>query len=211
MILSACHSDAGANNVRTSTIKTGEDQIMSNKENLAEQQARTQLASICDMVAALECDYDRLQELRDARDEFEFDGDANGAEDGPGYANNREAWAGENPEDAAELAELEAAAGDCEDADDARQRIDEDPLSIEIRSGWESLGAELTPSEFKILLCTGGPHAEIRGDLDEHGSPSRPRLMYSDWGVGLTELVRLEDHERDALQAYCECFCFDAR
>lgn len=166
---------------------------MSNKENLAEQQARAQLASICDMIAALECDYDRLTDLRDIRD------------------NAKAAGEPMDEADAAELAELEAAAGDCEDADDARQRIDEDPLSIEIRSGWESLGAELTPSEFKILLCTGGPHAEIRGDLDEHGSPSRPRLMYSDWGVGLTELVRLEDHERDALQAYCECFCFDAR
>ena len=39
-------------------------------ESHAEAQARAQCESIVEMVAALECDYDRLQELRDARDEL---------------------------------------------------------------------------------------------------------------------------------------------
>ena len=84
-------------------------------------------ASIVEMVAALQCDYDRLEELRDERD---------GHDDGP------EAWASENPDDAAELAELESAAGDCENADDARERIMEDPLSVEVRSDWHAPGAD---------------------------------------------------------------------
>lgn len=38
-----------------------------NKESHAEQQARAQLASVVELLRALECDYDRLEELRDAR------------------------------------------------------------------------------------------------------------------------------------------------
>ena len=38
----------------------------------------------------------------------------------------------ENPEDAEELKELEAEAGECKDADEARHRIEEDALSVEV-------------------------------------------------------------------------------
>ena len=107
---------------------------MNATENHAKNQAVCQLAGIRTMLAAIQCDYDRLEELRDERDGYEFDPDANAAPDGPSYANNREAWAGENPEAAEELTELEEAAGDCEDAEEAQQRIHEDPLSCQVRS-----------------------------------------------------------------------------
>lgn len=87
----------------------------------------------------------------------------------------------ESADDIEELAELEDAAGDCESQDDARERIQEDPLSIEVRSGWDDVGSTLTPSEARIVLCAGGPHVEILCDIED-GSPSRPRILYRDWG-----------------------------
>lgn len=165
--------------------------------NRAEDQARAQLASIVSMVAALQCDYDRLEELRDERDNFEDD-DLNGD------ADRHAAWARENPSDADELEELEAAAGDCEDEDEARERIQEDALEVQVRSGWHEPGHLADPEEFYILLCTGGPAVRIVGELDEHQQPSRPRLEYQDWGTPWTELVSMDRDEREALQHYCD-------
>lgn len=90
-------------------------------------------------------------------------------------------------DDQAELAELEAAAGDCESEEEAREQIEEDPLSIEVRSDWVRHGGEMTPGEFRILLCTGGPHVEMRGELDDNGEPRRAWLEYSDWNQSRQE------------------------
>ena len=136
--------------------------MITKSENHAEEQAAAQYSSIVDMLAAVECDYDRLEELRDTDPEDLTD------------------------EDREELAELEAAAGDCTDEDDACQRISEDPLSVEVRSDWASPGEELTPEEFQILLCTGGPAVRIVGELDR-GEPCRAWLEYRDWGTPWTQ------------------------
>jgi hypothetical protein len=171
-------------------------------DNRAEEQARAQLASIVGMVATLECDHDRLEELRNERDNYVQS--INGAEE----YDTPEQWAIDNPDDAEELAELEATAGECESEEDAQQRIQEDPLSIEVRSGWYSPGDNPEPEEFNILLCTGGPAVRIIGELDQHNQPARPRLQYQDWGTRWTELVSIESHERDALLTYCQQFYF---
>jgi len=105
--------------------------------------------------------------------------------------------------DVEELAELETAAGDATDDDSAREILEQDALSVEVRSGWHSMGETLEAAEFCILLCTGGPAVRIVGDLDEHGTPSRPRLEYQDWGTPWTEY---HDVDRDALLAYCEAY-----
>lgn len=93
------------------------------------------------LVAALECDYDRLADLRDMKDECD-------------------AGTSLTEDDADELATLESDAGDCKDQDEARERIQEDPLSIEFRTGWMT-GREVVEredwAEAKILLATGGP------------------------------------------------------
>jgi hypothetical protein len=121
--------------------------------------------AIVQVVAALECDYDRLTELRD---EQNLDDD-----------------------ELAELANLEAACtidGDkMADADEARTRIDESVLSVEVRSDWAGVGDELTPGEFRIVLTTGGPGCQIRGQLDDHGEPSQAWMEYQDWGTPWTE------------------------
>lgn len=159
-------------------------------------QAKAQLASVCAMVAALECDYDRLAELREERD-------AHNAE-GPEVGNE---WNFEYPDEAAELAELEQAAGEYESEDDAREAIQDDALSVEVRSGWESAGAELTPSEYRIVLSTGGPHVEIRGELNEHNEPESARLYHCDWFEGSQEYIGDSD-EMNALLTYARQFYF---
>lgn len=149
-------------------------------EDRAKEQAAAQYSSIVDMLAAVECDYDRLEELRDTDPEDLTD------------------------EDREELTELEAAAGDCTDEEDARQRISEDPLSVEVRSDWASPGEELTPGEFQILLCTGGPAVRIMGELDR-GEPCRAWLEYQDWGTPWTQYFGASS---DTLCQYASHFFF---
>lgn len=181
---------------------------MSNVEETSwvEKIGKPALASIREMVAALECDYDLLEELRNERDGF-FNPHANTAPDGPGYANDREAWAAENPEDAEELKELEEAAGGCKDREEAEQRIQEDALSVQVRSDWCNVGEEdMTPAEFQILLTTGGPAVRIMGELDDHGEPHRAWLEVQDWGKPWTHYY--EPDAADVLLAYARCFVF---
>lgn len=168
-------------------------------KDTARDQAIAQVASITEMVAALEVDYDRLQELRDDRDGFVD------SIDGPPELDTPAQWVLKNPDEAEELADLEEAAGGCEDQDEARERILEDALSVEVRSGWSLVGeGQMAPEEFRIVLCTGGPHVELVGDLDDHNEPSRVRVLYRDWGTS----GELFDFDRDVVLTYCQQFYF---
>jgi len=149
------------------------------KERFGYQQAAAQMSSISEMVAALNCDYDRLADLREEVT---------------------------TSEEAVELHELEEDAGDCESHDEALERIHNDPLSVEVRSGWHEPGGDNTPSEFRIVLCTGGPHVELLGDLDEYGQPDRVYMRYADWGE--SGEYHGENFDHDALLAYAQCFYF---
>ena len=148
------------------------------EQDHAREQAAAQYESIQEMLAAAEVDYDRLEELRE--------------EDGL------------DEDDEAELVELEAAAGDCTDQEDAQQRISEDPLEVQTRSGWHAPGAEPeADSEFYILLCTGGPAVRIMGELNERGEPDRAWLEYQDWG---TPWTRYHPADSDVLVKYAGYF-----
>lgn len=170
-----------------------------NTENHAEEQARAQVASIVELVRALDVDYDRLQELRDSANENRAIVAA--------YVEKMDDWQANATamEELEELAELESAAGDCTSEDEARERIQEDPLSIEVRSGWASSAADFEPEEFRVVLCTGGPHVELAGDLD-HGAPSRVRVLYRDWGTSGEYFPDAD--ERAAIETYCEQLYF---
>jgi len=91
------------------------------------------------------------------------------------------------------------------DADEARRAIEEDALSVEVRSDWQTVGETLAATEFRILLCTGGPAVQIRGELDEYLQPSRAWLECQDWGTPWTQVF---DVEQDTLLAYAQCFYF---
>lgn len=177
-------------------------------DNHAEEQAAAQYSSIVRMLTAVECDYDRLQELRDDFNALEGE-ERKAAELGRAeYPSDYTTNPGEDLiyfyDLGRELAELEAAAGDCTDEEDARQRIQEDPLSVEVRSDWASPGEKLTAGEFQILLCTGGPAVRIMGELDR-GEPCRAWLEYQDWGTPWTQYFGASS---DTLCQYASHFFF---
>lgn len=167
------------------------------------------LASILEFAAALECDYDRLEELKGERDYYEPEDDDKRVS-ADGQLIGVRSWADANPDDAAELKDLIAAANcngsPCESREEAETRVHEDALSVEVRSGWTTLGEELTAEEYCILLTTGGPAVRIVGDLDG-GEPTTARLEVQDWGTPWTEHITTgTDHE--ALLTYARCFYF---
>ena len=167
----------------------------------ARDQAQAQMNSIRTVVAALACDYERLDELREERDTFVV-----GSPDGNETAAPAQ-WAAENPEDAEELAELESQADGCNNWDDAEQRIQEDALSVEVRTDWYAPHNDgQGPVEFRIVLCTGGPHVQIVGELED-GQPSRAWLEYQDWGTPMTERCNQPGDMADLL-AYASCFYY---
>lgn len=95
---------------------------------------------------------------------------------------------------------------DGEDEESAREIIQEDPLSVQVRSDWYTPGEEdVKPSEYEILLSTGGPASRIIGDLDEYAQPTRARLQVQDWGKLWTEYM---DVDYKVLLRYAQCFHF---
>ena len=136
--------------------------------------------SIRGMVEALECDYERLEELREEKSAAEF------------------------PEDNSELNDLQMAAGECTDRDDAEKRIQDEAISVEYRSGWSTSPNDMVPEEFCILLTIGRPGVRIIGDLNEDGEATSACLEVQDWGTRWTEhIVNCDDY--DAIMSYCRC------
>lgn len=179
-------------------------------KDTAHTQAAEQVASIVAMVAALNVDYDRLEELRDERADFVADyeqpNDVICGQSVPCDYEPASIWSEENPEEAKELAELEEAAGDNADREEAENAIMADPLNVEVRSGWQAAPVDtFEPEEFRIVLCTGGPHVELVGDIDR-GTPSRVRVLYRYWGTSGEYFP--DKQEREALETYCAHFYF---
>lgn len=174
-------------------------------------QAIAQANSIAAMVVSLTVDYDRLEELRDELESLEADVKDARIDKAPDadYQEVLKAlveWRNDNAE---ELEELSEAAGDCKDADDAREAIQNDPLDLQVRSGWYNpceRSNENNPSEFMILLCTGGPAVRIMGELDDNMQPCRAWIEAQDWGTPWTHAVGVI--EQSVLLEYCQQFYF---
>ena len=113
-----------------------------------------------------------------------------------------------DPEYPDELAEFTEIAGEAPpevegdiigDADQIRERAEESALSVEYRSGWElspefpphGNGAE--PAEMRIVLCTGGPHVEIRAEADG----TRAELKAQGWFIPLENAPLIADDDRN--------------
>jgi hypothetical protein len=158
------------------------------------------------MVAAMEMDWDRIEELRDERADLVAELDqATGEEAEKAEAALRD-W--DCSAEAEELAELTTAAGEYGSAEEAREAIEQDPLSVEVRSDWVEPGAEMTAAEFCILLCTGGPAVRIVGELDDHKQPDRAWVEYQDWFTPWREYHGEHAPSQGTLLAYCRCFYF---
>ena len=149
------------------------------EDNRARDQAKAQLEGIMEMVKALNVDYDRLEELKSSDDVETLD----------------------------ELGQLILDSNGCENREEAEQVIQEDPLSVQVRSGWFppdwNRDAWPDPEEFEILLCTGGPAVRIIGDLP----PNRAWIQYQDWLTPWTNYP-LTSEEESAVLEYCQQFYF---
>jgi hypothetical protein len=92
-----------------------------------------------------------------------------------------------------------------EDADELRQRIEEMPLSLQVRDGWRSPGEERAdPEEFEILLSTGGPALRIYGEI----GAAYPALQWQDWGTPWTDFRDTTDAQDEAISAFVGLFWF---
>lgn len=81
----------------------------------------------------------------------------------------------------------DAVSNDPDQQDPIREHIQESPLSVQVRSGWHTPGdAPTMPSEYEILLTTGGPGLRIVGELDEYDEPASATLEWQDWGTPWT-------------------------
>ncbi len=99
--------------------------------------------------------------------------------------------------------------GEQVDRETAIERIQEDPLSIEVRTDWHEVGAEDNkPTEYNILLCTGGPACRIIGDLDQYCQPTTAKIEYQDWGTPWTRYGDTSEDEDNALLTYAQQFYF---
>lgn len=170
--------------------------------NKLQEIGRSAYASIDGMVDALTCDYSRLEELTDELEALQADIETAEDEDKVEAIRALASW---QEIDGDELTALKALAGDCKSEDEARERIQEDTLAIEVRSGWTPLGDTLTADEFMILLSTGGPATRIMGELDEYGEPRRAWLEVQDWFQPWTQFIGAD---QDVLLAYARCFYF---
>lgn len=78
---------------------------------------------------------------------------------------------------------LEAVANATDDElEAAEQAIYDDPLAVDVRSGWVNVWTvEFEPVEYRVLLCTGGPAVQLEGELDDRNQPYNVQLQHQDW------------------------------
>ena len=175
------------------------------ERDYAKEQAIAQVQSIQEMIAAYEMDWDQLEELQDEFDSF-GGADKSAAEQGKTeyQSDIGMTWQDQGLNYAYDvgraLGELLNTAAGYTSQDEALDAIQEHPLSIEYRSGWATAGLDLTVEEVRIVLCTGGPHVEILGELDHNGSVDRVKVVYKDWGTS----GEVFDFDRAAVMTYCE-------
>jgi len=99
--------------------------------------------------------------------------------------------------------------GDMVDEEGMREIIEQDALSVRIRSDWQEPGKSLTPTEFELLLCTGGPAVRIVGELDEYNEPESPRVQYQDWFTHWMDYREITDKQSKLILEYCRMYYFN--
>jgi len=99
--------------------------------------------------------------------------------------------------------------GDELDEDQIRERIEENALSVQVRSNWQSQGETLKPAKFEILLCTGGPAVRIIGDIGQHDEPDTAKVEYQDWFTAWTEYRNTTPEEEQAILGYCRMYYWE--
>jgi hypothetical protein len=83
--------------------------------------------------------------------------------------------------------------------------IAESAMCVEFRSDWESSPENMTPGEYRITLCTGGPAVQITGSIDQWGGPDTATLEHQDW---FTPWVPFHEIDDATLIRYAQQFVF---
>jgi len=169
---------------------TTENKERTEAKDRAREQARAQLDSIVEMVK-------RVEHCRDC------DGDPETCE-----LTDKEILEGINIYFKDGMTAGEEGRETYHNEDEARQAIDEDPLSVQVRSDWHNPGEDSSPTEYEILLCTGGPAVRIVGDLDEHQQPDSAQIEYQDWFTPWQRYADTTTEEDEALLTYARQFYF---
>lgn len=76
---------------------------------------------------------------------------------------------------------------------------------MEVRSDWVAVGSKLEPTEYSILLCTGGPAVKVMGQLDEHREPTTAALYHQDW---FTPWILYTEADETVLMKFVSYFYF---
>lgn len=95
-----------------------------------------------------------------------------------------------------------------DNADELRERLEEMPLSVQVRDGWRSPGQqhEAEAEEYSILLSTGGPALRIYGMVNGCEEAETARLQYQDWGTPWTDLDCETNDLSDPVLAFARLF-----
>ncbi len=97
-------------------------------------------------------------------------------------------------------------AADDDEREAAEQAIYDDPLAVDVRSGWvNAWAAEFEPVEYRVLLCTGGPAVQLEGELDDRNQPYNVQLQHQDW-FEPWQTVPLNAEDTKALLTYVRHF-----
>jgi hypothetical protein len=96
-----------------------------------------------------------------------------------------------------------------DDADSLREHLEQWPLSVEVRSDWRSIGDDNdNPTEYRILLATGGPAVQVIGELNEHGEPETARIQGQDWFTPWETYAASDPETLDTLLDFARLFYF---
>ena len=88
----------------------------------------------------------------------------------------------------------------------AEQAIYDDPLAVDVRSGWVNVWTtEFEPVEYRVLLCTGGPAVQLEGELDDRNQPYNVQLQHQDW-FEPWQTVPLTAEDTETLLTYARHF-----
>lgn len=91
-------------------------------------------------------------------------------------------------------------------ADNIRERIEEMPLSVLVRSAWHTPGAgDDEPGEYELLLSTGGPALRITGELNAFEQVETAELQCQDW---FTPWRSVEGQDQDTLREFANFFWY---
>jgi hypothetical protein len=97
-----------------------------------------------------------------------------------------------------------------DDEEQCERISSEDALEVSVRGDWHTPGDNegSKPTEYFILLGTGGPASRIRGELNEYAMPTSAEYEYQDWFKPWTTANDLSNEEESTLLEYAQQFWF---